>query len=98
MAAITSVSSSPKWLVLMFMALVFQNQMAQSQTQTCSNSLANLNVCAQFVVPGAANTSPSPDCCTALQGLEHDCICNTLRIAARLPALCNLPPLSCGAN
>ncbi|CAA2985821.1 Hypothetical predicted protein [Olea europaea subsp. europaea] len=80
------------------MSQISNSQMAQSQTQTCSTSLANLNVCAPYVVPGAANTNPSLDCCTALQGLEHDCICNTLRIASRLPVLCNLPSFSCGAN
>ncbi|KAL2556031.1 Uncharacterized protein Fot_00770 [Forsythia ovata] len=97
MKSVFSLSFCSKWLVVVLMALVLQNKMAQSQAQTCSNSLANLNVCAPFVVPGVANTSPTPDCCTALQGLEHDCICNTLRIAARLPAQCNLPSLSCGA-
>ncbi|KAL3834484.1 hypothetical protein ACJIZ3_009220 [Penstemon smallii] len=86
-----------KSLVLMIVLLIAQSQlMTQSEAQTCSNSLASLNVCAPFVVPGATNTAPSSDCCTALQAIEHDCLCSTLRIASRMPSQCNLPPLTCG--
>lgn len=61
---------------------------------TCSSSLSSLNVCTPFVVPGAA-ANPSADCCGALQSIDHDCLCSTLRIASRIPVQCNLPPLSC---
>ncbi|KAG8390297.1 hypothetical protein BUALT_Bualt01G0068900 [Buddleja alternifolia] len=71
--------------------------MTQSSAQTCSSSLAGLNVCAPFVVPGGtASTTPSSDCCGALKAVDQDCMCSTMRIASRIPALCNLPPLNCG--
>nr|Q38737.1 RecName: Full=Stamen-specific protein FIL1; Flags: Precursor [Antirrhinum majus]CAA40553.1 FIL1 [Antirrhinum majus] len=84
--------------LVMLTVLVAQSQLiTQSEAQTCSASLANLNACAPFVVLGAA-TTPSSDCCTALQSVDHECLCNTLRIASRVPAQCNLPPLSCGGK
>ncbi|MCD7472951.1 hypothetical protein HAX54_014389 [Datura stramonium] len=79
---------------LVLLAIVIE---CQGQS-TCSASLNNLNVCAPFVVPGTTNPSPSADCCSALQSLDHECLCNTLRISARLPSQCNLPPISCVAN
>ncbi|KAI4363645.1 hypothetical protein MLD38_019836 [Melastoma candidum] len=57
--------------------------------------LTNLNVCAPFVVPGARGITPSNDCFSAVQSIQHDCLCNTLRIASRLPAMCQPPPLTC---
>ncbi|XP_073148583.1 stamen-specific protein FIL1 [Henckelia pumila] len=96
MAAMKSVSIS---LVLVIVLVAQSQLMPQSLAQTCSSSLSTLNVCAPFVMPGAAATAtPSPDCCNALQTIEHDCLCNTIRIASRIPAQCNLPPLTCGAN
>ncbi|KAK9292251.1 hypothetical protein L1049_020215 [Liquidambar formosana] len=86
--------SSKSALLLLLVALAAQTQMARSQS--CSAELSSLNVCAPFVVPGAANTNPSTDCCSALQAVPNDCLCNTLRVAARLPSQCNLPPLNCG--
>ncbi|KAL2227106.1 UNVERIFIED_CONTAM: Stamen-specific protein FIL1 [Sesamum indicum] len=85
-------------LILTVTVVVAQRQfMAQHSeahdAQTCSSSLASLNVCAPFAVPGAA--PPSADCCAALQGVDHGCFCDTLRIASRIPAQCNLPPLAC---
>ncbi|KAK6936412.1 Bifunctional inhibitor/plant lipid transfer protein/seed storage helical domain [Dillenia turbinata] len=71
-------------------------QMGRAQEQSCSAQLGNLNVCAPFVVPGGGNANPGPDCCGALQGVDHDCLCNTLRIAARLPSQCGLPAVTCG--
>ncbi|KAI8564757.1 hypothetical protein RHMOL_Rhmol03G0206600 [Rhododendron molle] len=65
-----------------------------TEAQTCTSQLGNINVCAPFVLPGAANTNPSPECCTALQAVDHDCLCSTIRIASRLPSQCHLPPLS----
>ncbi|KAL2458356.1 Bifunctional inhibitor/lipid-transfer protein/seed storage 2S albumin superfamily protein [Abeliophyllum distichum] len=102
MAAMKSVVSfslrfRATWLVVLLLVLIAQNDMTQSQAQSsCSSSLANLNVCAPFVVPGATNTAPSSDCCGALQSLDHDCMCNMVRVAARLPAQCNLASLNCG--
>ncbi|KAA8533761.1 hypothetical protein F0562_031278 [Nyssa sinensis] len=85
--------------VVVLFAVVALTMVVQSQAQiSCSTELGNLNVCAPFVVAGAANTNPSPECCGALQAVEHDCICNTLRVAARLPSLCNLSPVTCNVN
>lgn len=77
-------------LVLLMVALV-----APTNSQTCPNQLGNLNVCAPFVVPGSTDVTPSSDCCLALQGVDHDCLCNTIRIASQLPSQCNLG-LTCG--
>ncbi|XP_052181029.1 protein MEN-8 [Diospyros lotus] len=74
-------------------ALAVPTQVAEAQAG-CTSQLGSLNVCAPFVLPGAS--SPSAECCTALQGIDHECLCNTLRISARLPSSCNLPPLACG--
>ncbi|KAL6581550.1 Guanine nucleotide-binding protein alpha-3 subunit [Orobanche minor] len=83
--------------LIMLIVLVTQNRIViETQAQnTCATSLTSLNVCTPFVVAGAV-TSPSSDCCGALQSVDHDCMCNTLRIASRIPAQCNLPPLTCG--
>ncbi|KAG6657097.1 stamen-specific protein FIL1-like [Carya illinoinensis] len=91
------VSLSSLVAVLMLVALAVQTQTAQAQT-SCSAELSNLNVCAPYVVPGAANVVPSSDCCSALQSVQHDCLCSTLRIASQLPAQCNVPAVSCGIN
>ncbi|CAL1405027.1 unnamed protein product [Linum trigynum] len=64
--------------------------------QACPVQLSNLNVCAPFVLPGAA--APSSECCSALQSVQQDCMCSTLQITARLPSLCKLPPIGCAAN
>ncbi|KAH9677969.1 AAI domain-containing protein [Citrus sinensis] len=95
MAAIKSmVSLSTKAaLLLLLIAVAVQTQMTHSQS--CTSELTNLNSCAPYVVPGVATTTPSSDCCAALQSVDRDCFCNTVRIAARLPSQCNLPPLSC---
>ncbi|XVF12446.1 hypothetical protein REPUB_Repub08aG0119100 [Reevesia pubescens] len=83
--------------LLLFLAVaVVQTQTAKAQS--CTIELANLNVCAPFVVPGAHYISPTPACCGALQSVPHDCLCSTLRIASQLPSRCNLPPLACGSN
>ncbi|KAI3519504.1 hypothetical protein L1887_08678 [Cichorium endivia] len=77
-------------LVLLVLALV-----ARTYGQTCPNQLSNLNVCAPFVVPGSADLTPNSDCCGALQAVDHDCLCSTIRVATRLPTQCNLP-VTCG--
>nr|GEW58750.1 probable methyltransferase PMT15 [Tanacetum cinerariifolium] len=68
---------------------------ARTNGQACPYQLGNLNVCAPFVVPGSTETTPNRDCCLALQAVDHDCLCNTIRVASRLPTQCNFP-LSCG--
>lgn len=87
-------------LLAILITAVLQSQVIESeeQQQTCLASLGNLNVCTPFVLPGALNTTPSTDCCAALQSLDHDCICNTLRVAASLPSHCNLSPVSCARH
>ncbi|KAL1816416.1 stamen-specific protein FIL1 [Daucus carota subsp. sativus] len=86
-------------LAVAMIALFLQisDHQVQAQGPNCSGTLSSLNTCAPFVVPGA-NNSPSPECCSALQSVDHDCYCNTLRIAAQIPTHCNLPPLSCAVN
>lgn len=82
--------------LLLVVALVARTQMAWSQPSACSTQLNNLSVCAPFVVPGAPDSTPSADCCTALQTIDDACMCSTLRIASRLPSHCNLTPVTCG--
>ncbi|XP_051142429.1 stamen-specific protein FIL1-like [Andrographis paniculata] len=64
--------------------------------QQCSNVLSSLNKCVPFVMPGAG--APSADCCSALQGVDHACLCNMLQVSSRIPTECSLPPLACPAN
>ncbi|KAL1816414.1 hypothetical protein ACET3Z_018988 [Daucus carota] len=86
-------------LAVAMIALLLQisDHLVQAQGSVCSGTLGSLNTCAPYVVPGA-NNSPSPECCAALHSVDHDCYCNTLRIAAQIPTQCNLPPLSCTVN
>ncbi|KAL8148245.1 stamen-specific protein FIL1-like [Apium graveolens] len=86
-------------LVVAMIAVLLQisDHQVQAQGANCSGTLSSLTTCAPFVVPGA-NSEPSSDCCAALQTVDHDCYCNTLRIAAQIPTHCNLPPLTCSAN
>jgi hypothetical protein len=88
--------SSQAAVVLLFLVVALAAQAQTAQAQSCTAELNNLNVCAPYVVPGAANAIPNADCCGALRGVHHDCLCSTLRIASQLPSLCNLPPLTCG--
>ncbi|XP_021842343.1 protein MEN-8-like [Spinacia oleracea] len=82
-------------LAILVIVLVVQMNGSVAQENTCAAELGGLNQCAPFVVPGAANTMPNSDCCAALGAVTHDCLCNTLRVASRLPASCNLPVLNC---
>ncbi|XP_039029068.1 stamen-specific protein FIL1-like [Hibiscus syriacus] len=91
-SSLRSQAAAAALLVLLTVAAV-RTQTAKAQS--CTTQLTNLNVCAPFVVPGATQTNPSPDCCAALQSVQHDCFCSTLSIASRLPSQCNLPPLTC---
>ncbi|KAH1075469.1 hypothetical protein J1N35_027797 [Gossypium stocksii] len=97
MAVVKSlVCHSSQAAVLLLLLVVASLQTRTSKAQlSCTNQLINLNVCAPFMVPGATETQPSPLCCGALQAVQHDCLCSTLRIAAHLPSQCNLPPLYC---
>ncbi|CAM8900565.1 unnamed protein product [Rhodiola kirilowii] len=81
---------------IMFLLLVAfcLGQQAQAQdTTTCSSQLSTLSVCSPFLAPNAGN--PSTECCGALRAVPRDCVCSTLRISARLPTSCSLPPLDC---
>ncbi|GAB2265235.1 Guanine nucleotide-binding protein alpha-3 subunit [Dionaea muscipula] len=83
-------------LVPMMITLTLLQMMitrSQAQVLSCSSQLSNLNVCVPHVLPGAAG--PTNECCSALQSVQGDCLCNTLRIASRLPSACGLPPMSC---
>ncbi|XP_030463381.2 stamen-specific protein FIL1 [Syzygium oleosum] len=83
-------------LLMMFLvALVAaQTQVGEVRAQSCPSQMASLNVCGPFVVPGSSRR-PSSECCGALQAVEHDCLCSTLRVATSLPSACHLPPVSC---
>ncbi|CAN6564981.1 unnamed protein product [Malus baccata var. baccata] len=85
-------------VLLIALSLSVHTQKADAQGGSCSAELSSLNVCAPFVVPGSTNTNPSSDCCSALQAVHPECICNAVRVAARLPAQCNLSPLTCDTN
>ncbi|XP_019452027.1 PREDICTED: protein 108-like [Lupinus angustifolius] len=82
--------------VLLLLVVTLGTKMGMAQN-ICTTQLSNLNVCAPFVVPGALG-APSAGCCDALQAVNPDCLCNTLRIASQLPSQCQLPPLDCGTN
>ncbi|CAB4301811.1 unnamed protein product [Prunus armeniaca] len=98
-SAINSLSCFQAALVLVLLIAAAETQRAEAQSSSsCSTELSSLNVCAPFVVPGSTNTNPSSDCCGALQAVHPDCLCNTLRVAARLPAQCNLSPITCDTN
>ncbi|CAN4116288.1 unnamed protein product [Withania somnifera] len=94
MAAVKS--SVVSLFLLGLLLVVLQSRVIESQPLTCPSALTNLNVCAPFVLPGSP--SASAECCNALQSINHDCMCETMRIAAQIPSQCNLPPLSCAAN
>lgn len=81
-------------LSLGLLALFAASLAAEAQTsQSCSSQLTNLEVCAPFALPGAA--PPSDGCCSALSTVNNDCLCNTLRIVSRMPALCNVGRVNC---
>ncbi|GMI75510.1 hypothetical protein HRI_001220300 [Hibiscus trionum] len=94
--SVSSLSSQAAAAAILVLLTVAAVQTQTAKAQSCTTELTNLNVCAPFVVPGAAQTTPSPVCCAALQSVQHDCFCSTLSIASRLPSQCNLPPLACG--
>ncbi|KAK9103401.1 hypothetical protein Sjap_020655 [Stephania japonica] len=94
MGAVKKCSVSLMLLVVVLCGIALQAQVGESQQNNCSTELSTLTTCAPFVIPGQP-TTPSSDCCAALQTVDHDCICNTLRVAARIPTACSLPPLNC---
>ncbi|KAK4280389.1 hypothetical protein QN277_012018 [Acacia crassicarpa] len=67
---------------------------AQEDTSSCTNGVSRLTACEPFVVPGN-NSAPSTECCSALGGVNHDCFCNSLRMAYQLPSQCQLPSFNC---
>ncbi|KAH1206992.1 Stamen-specific protein FIL1 [Glycine max] len=81
--------------LILLLVVSHETQMAMTQSSTCSSQLSDLNVCAPFVVPGV-NTNPNATCCNALQAVDRDCLCNTIRIASQLASQCQIPSLSCG--
>ncbi|KAJ8752974.1 hypothetical protein K2173_008709 [Erythroxylum novogranatense] len=83
--------------LLLLLVTVISVQSQVGDAQNCSTQLSNLNACSPFLVPGNPNPNPNADCCNALQAVQHDCICNTIQIANRIPMQCNLPPLRCPA-
>lgn len=86
-------------VIILIVALSGAANVVRSQAPpppSCSTELINLNVCAPYVVPG--NGQPSADCCNALQSVNHDCLCNTIRIASSLPTACSLPALNCNLS
>ncbi|CAM8993440.1 unnamed protein product [Rhodiola kirilowii] len=74
------------------MLLLILVETAQAQ-DSCPSQLSTLNVCTPFLMPGAGN--PSAECCGALRAVPRDCVCSTIRISARLPTSCSIPPLDC---
>ncbi|KHM99143.1 Stamen-specific protein FIL1 [Glycine soja] len=91
-------AASPKSLLslilLLLVVVAHGTQIAMAQSSTCTTQLSELNVCAPFVVPGV-NTNPSSRCCNALQAVDRDCLCSTIRIASQLPSQCQIPSLGC---
>ncbi|XP_062196121.1 non-specific lipid-transfer protein C4-like [Phragmites australis] len=61
----------------------------------CVPQLNRLLACRAYLVPGAPD--PSPDCCSALSGVSHDCACSTMGIINSLPSRCNLGQVNCSA-
>ncbi|CAN7066355.1 unnamed protein product [Brassica rapa subsp. trilocularis] len=92
-----SISSSSKSSTIMKVVVMVAVVLVATVVdgQSCNTHLSGLNVCGEFVVPGADTTNPSAECCNALEAVPSDCICNTFRIASRLPTRCNIPTLSC---
>ncbi|AED96178.1 unnamed protein product [Arabidopsis thaliana] len=95
MAASSKYSSMSFMKVAMMVALVLVVAATVVDGQSCNAQLSTLNVCGEFVVPGADRTNPSAECCNALEAVPNECLCNTFRIASRLPSRCNIPTLSC---
>ncbi|CAN1158886.1 Protein MEN-8 [Linum perenne] len=91
--ASSSSSSSSKSVAAMVLIVVAIAAAVEAQTPGCPVQLSNLNVCAPFVLPGAA--APSTECCSAIKSVQTDCLCSTLQITARLPSLCSLPSIAC---
>ncbi|KAL1198322.1 Stamen-specific protein FIL1 [Cardamine amara subsp. amara] len=93
MAASCSSSKSIMKVAVMVVLVVVAATVVDGQS--CNAQLSGLNVCGEFVVPGADRTNPSAECCNALEAVPSECLCNTFRIASRLPSRCNIPTLSC---
>ncbi|VVB15677.1 unnamed protein product [Arabis nemorensis] len=95
MAASSSSSKSSLATIMKVAVMVALVLVVTVDGQSCNVHLSGLNSCGEFVVPGADKTNPSAECCTALEAVPSECLCNTLRIASRLPSRCNIPTLSC---
>ncbi|EOA14892.1 hypothetical protein CARUB_v10028221mg [Capsella rubella] len=91
-------SSSSKSIIMKVAVMVIMLVVVATTVvngQSCNTQLSGLNVCGEFVVPGADSRNPSAECCNALEAVPNECLCNTFRIASRLPSRCNIPTLSC---
>ncbi|CAL1393034.1 unnamed protein product [Linum trigynum] len=94
MASLKHCNAATALLLAIVLALaVVGTQVTVAEAQACPVQLSNLNVCALFVMPGAA--TPSSECCSALQSVQQYSLCITVQITARLPSLCNLSPVGC---
>ncbi|KAI3425385.1 uncharacterized protein J3R85_010293 [Psidium guajava] len=87
----SSMASVQAKLLMMFLLASWRlrPKVGKVRAQSCSTQMAGLNVCAPFVMPGTSK-GPSTECCGALQAVEHDCLCSTLRVATSLPSACHL--------
>ncbi|XP_026410057.1 protein MEN-8-like [Papaver somniferum] len=86
-------SSAALFLILMTLGA----EIKSVRSQSCIQDITNRNVCASYFLPGQADALPTADCCSALQQVGDNCICNTVRILAGLPRACDLPELlTCG--
>ncbi|KAI3957227.1 hypothetical protein MKW98_012102 [Papaver atlanticum] len=91
--------SSPYYssAALFLIPMTFGAEIKSVRSQSCLQDITNLNACASFFLPGQADALPTAECCSAVQQVDQNCICNTVRIIARLPSACHLPEFfSCG--
>ncbi|TVT97570.1 hypothetical protein EJB05_57179 [Eragrostis curvula] len=75
--------------------LVLGGVAAQRGGGECVPQLNRLLACRAYAVPGAPD--PSPDCCSALSSVSHDCACTTMGIINSLPSRCNVAPVNCSS-
>ncbi|KAI3869431.1 hypothetical protein MKX03_020985 [Papaver bracteatum] len=86
-------TSAAVFLILMTLGA----EIKSVRSQSCIQDITNLNVCASYFLPGQADALPTAECCSDLQQVGDNCICNTVRMLAGLPRACHLPELlTCG--
>nr|Q40227.2 RecName: Full=Protein LIM3; Flags: Precursor [Lilium longiflorum] len=84
-----------KFLVCSVLLVVLATQSEIGLAQNCSAAIGGLMSCGPYVLPGNQLT-PSTQCCSAIQAVNHGCLCETINIISSLPGHCSLPPVSCG--